>query len=230
MNKVLKITLTYILLPAVIIFLAVITVRSVMEPIDFNREKAAREKVAIRQLKDIRDLQVAYKSVNGRFVSTFDSLQTFYNTGKMKVIMKVGSTDDSLAVANTKALKKKNPKITPEQMLALSNAGQRLVFTIENEIPVKDTLFNNRPDFDVNTIGVIPFSGGQPVGMASTVKMVSGVPVPLFEAEMPYKALLTGLNNQLRINLDDERIKTDRYPGLKVGSITAPNNNAGNWE
>lgn len=230
MNKVLKITLTYILLPAVIIFLAVITVRSVMEPIDFNREKAAREKVAIRQLKDIRDLQVAYKSVNGRFVSTFDSLQTFYNTGKMKVIMKVGSTDDSLAVANTKALKRRNPKITPEQMLALSNAGQRLVFTIENEIPVKDTLFNNRPDFDVNTIGVIPFSGGQPVGMASTVKMVSGVPVPLFEAEMPYKALLTGLNNQLRINLDDERIKTDRYPGLKVGSITAPNNNAGNWE
>ena len=230
MNKAVKITLTYILLPAVIIFLAVITVKSVMEPIDFNKEKAAREKVAIRQLKDIRDLQVAYKSVNGRFVSTFDTLQTFYSTGRMKVIMKVGSLDDSLAVANTKALKKKNPKITPEQMLALSNAGQKLVFTIENEIPVKDTLFNNRPDFDINTIGIIPFSGGQPVEMASTVKMVSGVPVPLFEAEMPYKALLSGLNNQLRINLDDERIKTDRYPGLKVGSITAPNNNAGNWE
>lgn len=231
MNKAVKITLTYILLPALIIFLAVITVKSVLEPVEFNKEKAAREKVAIQQLKDIRDLQVAYKSVNGKFVSTFDSLQTFYNTGKMKVIMKVGSMDDSLAVANTKALKKKNPKITAAQMLEISEkTGQKLVFTIESEVPVKDTLFNNRPDFDINTIGVIPFSGGQPVDMACTVKTVSGVPVPLFEAEMPYKALLAGLDNQLRINLDDERIKTDRYPGLKVGSITAPNNNAGNWE
>ena len=126
MNKAVKITLTYILLPLLIIFLAVITVKSVMEPVEFNKEKAAREKVAIQQLKDIRDLQVAYKSVNGKFVSTFDSLQTFYNTGKMKVVMKVGSMDDSLAVANTKALKKKHPKITAAEMLEISKTGQRL--------------------------------------------------------------------------------------------------------
>ena len=119
MNKAVKITLTYILLPLLIIFLTVITVKSVMEPVEFNKEKAAREKVAIQQLKDIRDLQVAYKSVNGKFVSTFDSLQTFYNTGKMKVVMKVGSMDDSLAVANTKALKKKHPKITAAEMLEI---------------------------------------------------------------------------------------------------------------
>ena len=62
MNKAVKITLTYILLPLLIIFLTVITVKSVMEPVEFNKEKAAREKVAIQQLKDIRDLQVAYKS------------------------------------------------------------------------------------------------------------------------------------------------------------------------
>ena len=66
--------------------------------------------------------------------------------------------------------------------------------------------------------------------MESTIRMVSGVQVPLFEAAMPYKALLKGLDNQLRINLDDDRIKSDRYPGLKVGSVSAPNNNAGNWE
>ena len=33
-----------------------------------------------------------------------------------------------------------------------------------------------------------------------------------------------------RINLDAEREDQGRYPGLQVGSITAPNNNAGNWE
>ena len=66
--------------------------------------------------------------------------------------------------------------------------------------------------------------------MDSAVKTVSGVKVPLFEACMPYRSLLKGLDNQLRINLDAEREDTGRYPGLKVGSISAPNNNAGNWE
>ena len=230
MNKTVKLLVTGILLPVVIILLAVVTVQSVMEPIKFNKAKDAREKVAIQQLKDIRDLQVAFKSVNGRYTSSFDTLITFYKSGKMKVVMKVGSMDDSLAVVNTKALKKKNPKITAEQMLELVAQGQRLVFTTESEIPVSDTLFTNRDNFNVDVIGVIPFSEGQPVEMESTIRMVSGVQVPLFEAAMPYKALLKGLDNQLRINLDDNRIKSDRYPGLKVGSVSAPNNNAGNWE
>ena len=47
---------------------------------------------------------------------------------------------------------------------------------------------------------------------------------------MPYKSLLKGLDNQLRINLDDECRTQNRYEGLQVGSISAPNNNAGNWE
>ena len=230
MNKTVKLLVTGILLPVVIILLAVVTVQSVMEPIKFNKAKDAREKVAIQQLKDIRDLQVAFKSVNGRYTSSFDTLITFYKSGKMKVVMKVGSMDDSLAVVKTKALKKKNPKITAEQMLELVAQGQRLVFTTESEIPVSDTLFTNRDNFNVDVIGVIPFSEGQPVEMESTIRMVSGVQVPLFEAAMPYKALLKGLDNQLRINLDDDRIKSDRYPGLKVGSVSAPNNNAGNWE
>ena len=230
MNKTVKLLVTGILLPVVIILLAVVTVQSVMEPIKFNKAKDAREKVAIQQLKDIRDLQVAFKSVNGRYTSSFDTLITFYKSGKMKVVMKVGSMDDSLAVVNTKALKKKNPKITAEQMLELVAQGQRLVFTTESEIPVSDTLFTNRDNFNVDVIGVIPFSEGQPVEMESTIRMVSGVQVPLFEAAMPYKALLKGLDNQLRINLDDDRIKSDRYPGLKVGSVSAPNNNAGNWK
>jgi hypothetical protein len=103
------------------------------------------------------------------------------------------------------------------------------VFEIQNEVAVKDTLFNGRTDFNVDSLAMIPFCGDSVI-MESTVKMVSGVKVPLFEASMPYKSLLRGLNNQLRINLDSERNDQGRYPGLKVGSVTAPNNNAGNWE
>ena len=95
---------------------------------------------------------------------------------------------------------------------------------------MKDTLFNDRPNFVVDSLALIPFSGGDSVLMESTVKKVSGVNVPLFEAKMPYKSLLRGLNNQLRINLDAEQEDKGRYKGLMVGSIDAPNNNAGKWE
>lgn len=231
MNKVLKGLLTWFILPVIIIGLTYLIVASIMQPVNFNKEKEAREKVAIQQLKDIRTLQVAYKGEHGKFVSTIDSLKAFYETGKVKVVLQVGSADDSLAVLHTEAVKKANRRITNEKLYQMYLAGDKnLVFKIDNYIPVKDTLFNNRPDFDINRLDKIPFSNGDPVLMEASIKTVSGVRVPLFEASMPYKSLLKGLDNQLRINLDADRTDTGRYPGLKVGSITAPNNNAGNWE
>jgi hypothetical protein len=153
----------------------------------------------------------------------------FYNTGKMKVVMQIGSQDDSVAVANTKALKARKPKIKLEEMLKLYNEGKSLVFKIENEVPVKDTLFSHRENFVIDSLAFIPFCGDSII-MASTVKRVSGVNVPLFEASMPWKSLLKGLNNQLRINLDAQCEDQGRYKGLQVGSVDSPNNNAGNWE
>ena len=229
MNSILKKVLTYLVFPVIIAGMTYAIVKSVMEPVDFNKHRAYRESIAIQRLKDIRDLQVAFKNVNGRYSSTVDSLKLFYNEGKMKVVMQIGSKDDSLAMANTQALKKRNPKIKPEQMLELHNQGQKLVFQIESEVAVKDTLFTHRTDFCVDSLAFIPFCGDSII-MASTVKRVSGVNVPLFEASMPYKSLLKGLNNQLRINLDADRRDQNKYEGLQVGSITAPNNNAGNWE
>lgn len=220
---------SYLVLPIIIIGLVYLIVESVMEPIRFNEQKEAREEVAIQRLKDIRDLQVAFKSETGHFTPSIDSLKDFYNNGTIKVVMQIGSNDDSLAVVNTQKLKKRNPRITPQQMLQLYVKGEHLVFSIENEIPVRDTLFSGRPDFSIDSLAFIPFCGDSII-MESAVKRVSGVNVPLFEASMPYKQLLQGLDNQLRINLDAEREDTGRYPGLKVGSVTAPNNNAGNWE
>ena len=229
MNSILKKVLTYLILPLIIVGLTWAIVQSVMEPVNFNKHRAYRESVAIQRLKDIRDLQVAYKNVNGKYSSTLDSLKLFYNEGKIKVVMQIGSKDDSLAMVNTTNLKKRNPRIKPEQMLELYNQGQKLVFEIQNEIPVRDTLFNGRTDFNVDSLAMIPFCGDSVI-MESTVKKVSGVNVPLFEASMPYKSLLKGLDNQLRINLDAEQEDKGRYKGLQVGSVTQPNNNAGNWE
>ena len=236
MNSILKKVLTYFVLPLIIVGLTWAIVQSVMEPVNFNKHRAYRESVAIQRLKDIRDLQVAFKNVNGRYASTIDSLKLFYNEGKMKITMNVGSKDDSLAWAHTQQIKKKYPYLKGEKLNAklneLYHAGdQNLVFQIVTEIPVKDTIFHTRTDFKVDDLALIPFSGGDSVIMESTIKTVSGVKVPLFEASMPFKSLLKGLEpEQLRINLDAEREDQGRYKGLQVGSISAPNNNAGNWE
>ena len=229
MNSILKKVLTYLVFPVIIVGMTYAIVQSVMEPVEFNKYRDYREDIALQRLKDVRDLQVSFKNVNGRYASTVDSLKMFYNEGKMKVVMQIGSQDDSVAVANTQALKKRNPKIKPEQMLELYQQGQKLVFKIENEVAVKDTLFTHRDNFCVDSLAFIPFSGDSLI-MESTVKTVSGVKVPLFEASMPFKSLLKGLNNQLRINLDAQLEDQGKYQGLMVGSIDAPNNNAGNWE
>ena len=235
MGSIVKKVFTYLILPACIVGLTYALVKSVMEPVEFNKHRDYRKEIAVQRLKDIRDLQVAYKNVNHRYASTLDSLILFYNEGKMKIVLQVGSKDDSLAMVNTENIKKKYRNLKGdklnEKLHELYLAGeQNLVFQVSSEVAVKDTLFNDRPGFVVDSLAFIPFSGGDSVIMSSTVKKVSGVNVPLFEAKMPYKSLLRGLDNQLRINLDAEREDKGHYKGLMVGSIDAPNNNAGNWE
>ena len=233
MNKATKIIIEIALL-ALICGLVYVLYSNIMKPVNFNKEKETRQAVAVQRLKDIRTLQVAFKSVTGKFNSSIDSLKQFYEAGQMEIVMQIGSMDDSLAVMNTEAIKKANKKLKPEQLTAKLQeayaAGQKVVFSTVTKVPVRDTLFNNRPDFCIDSLKYIPFSGKEPIQMESTIKMVSGVPVPLFEARIPWKSLLKGMDRQLIINLNAESRDLNRYEGLQVGSVTAPNNNAGNWE
>ena len=226
---------TWLILPALIVLLVYLLVDGIRQPVEFNEMKAYRESVAVQRLKDIRDLQVAYKNVNGKYVSTIDSLKKFYNEGKIKVVMQVGSKDDSLAMLNTKKITArlrglKGEKLNQKLFELYQNGEKNLVFSVNSEVAVKDTLFHGRTDFHIDSLSTIPFSGGQPVEMSAITKMVSGVKVPLFEAKMPYGALLKDMDEQLIINLEAEKEDQGRYSGLMVGSIDAPNNNAGNWE
>lgn len=234
-NKVLNRLVTWFILPICVAALSYLLVDSISQPVKFNKEKAAREKVGIERLKDIRTLQDAYKSVNSKYTDNFDSLKAFYLTGDIVVKLQVGSRDDSLTQAHTKEVIRRVPWLRGDArnkyLQDLYNKGdKKLHFTIDQKIPVRDTIFNNRPNFCIDSLATIPFSGGQKVQMETVIKIVSGVKVPLFEARMPYRYLLYGMDNQLRINLDSECRNSNRYEGLQVGSVSAPNNNAGNWE
>ena len=193
--------LTYVVFPLLIILLVYLVYDSVMQPVRFQKEVARREAVAIDRMVCIRTLQEVYKESNRRFLSTTDSLIDFYKNGKITIVRQIGSMDDSLAVA------------------------RGLVRRDSIEIMVRDTLLKGKANV-VDSIGIIPFSGGKPIEMDAVVRKVSGINIPLFEARVPYDELLKGLDRQLVVNLKD----MGQYPGLKVGDIENPNNNAGNWE
>jgi hypothetical protein len=197
--------LILVVLPAIIIVLGFLIYKSVQQPVEFEKQRKIRESVCIERLKDIRTLQVAFKSKYNKFTSNMDSLIDFYNNGTITIIRQIGSFDDSVAVA------------------------QKRVYRDSIPVAVKDTLLK-RPGFVVDSIAYIPFSGGKKMVMQAVIAKVSGVDVPLFEAAAPYDLLLAGLERQLIVNLKADREIQGRYEGLKVGSIDAPNNNAGNWE
>ena len=261
MNKALKIIIEILLLGA-IVWLVYLNVQSIKQPVDFNNEKDARSAVAIQRLKDIRELQDAFKSVYGKYTDDFDSLKLFYTKGTKPVVMQIGSQDDSVAVAYTESVKKNlirgltgnkkeiQAKLSQrlyDRYMNGSEADRQLVFAIETAKPVRDTLFKVvdssyidgrwvkaskvRADFNIDEIDIIPFTNGKKhIQMADTIKTVSGVNVPLFEAKIPYAVLLNGMDTQLIVNLIHDQEKLKKYPGLMVGSIEEANNNAGNWE
>ena len=232
--------LTYCIFPLCIIGLAFLLYRSINEPVKFNKERDVREKVAIERLKDIRTLQVTFKDTYGHYAPVMDSLIDFYNNGKITIMQQIGSEDDSVAVLHTEAVKKTFRNLKGDQLMQklyelYQNGDQHLIIRIPQQTNVKDTLFRSRPDFKVTELRYIPFSeneNGQrdTVIMKSIVKQVSGVDVPLFEAQMPFWSLLKGMDRQQIVNLVAEREDTGRYAGLMVGSVENANNNAGNWE
>ena len=227
--------LTYFILPLIIIGLAYLLYNSINKPVKFNNELKQRSNVAIERLKDIRTLQVTYKDTYGHYAPVMDSLIDFYKNGKITIMRQIGSEDDSVAVLHTEAVKKTLKNLKGEQLMnklyeLYENGDKNLIIRLPQLTDVRDTLFNKRPDFKVEDLRYIPFAEGDTVIMRTIVKQVSGVDVPLFEAQMPYWSLLKGMDRQQIVNLVAEREDTDRYPGLMVGSIDNANNNAGNWE
>ncbi len=197
--------LTYVVFPLLIILLVYLVYDSVMQPVRFQKEVDRREAVAIDRLMSIRTLQEAYKEANRRFLSTTDSLIDFYKNGRITIVRQIGSMDDSVAVAEG--------RVSRDSI----------------EIMVRDTLLKGKGAM-IDSISFIPFSGGKRIHMESVIRKVSGIEIPLFEATMSYDDLLKGLDRQLVVNLKAEKEDMGQYPGLKVGDINNPNNNAGNWE
>ena len=197
-------TVIHVVLFAIVACLSYFIYSSIMEPIEFNRERDARYAKGIERLKNIRTAQNAYKVEYGTYTGDFDSLINFINTGKMRVIRM--EVDDS----DTNDLSKTIAKDT--------------IF-----ISIKDSLFKN---VNIDSLRFVPYTNGTKLieMAADMLETGSTVIIPVFEAKMNNVDLLKGLDPQLLTNFNYYREEIVGFAGLKVGSISEANNNAGNWE
>ena len=96
-------------------------------------------------------------------------------------------------------------------------------------IPVVDSLFSKRQGFDPDRLKFVPFTNNEIFTLEADIIEKGGVDVNVFEAKVPYKTFLEGLNEQMVVNLIASKEQLEKYPGLFVGSMVEPSTD-GNWE
>ncbi len=208
-------TVIQVLLFVAAVVLAYFIYESIRKPIDFEKERKIRYDATIERLKDIRKAQLAFREVHGRFTGDWDTLINFVKYDSLRIVRRIGNLTDSMVEKG----------ITERKAMQM---GLIIRDTIRQN--VLTTIFG--PGYNADALKIIPvpdtvayFTLG-----ATVITTGSGIKVPVFEARAHNDVILRGLDKQLVINLNDQRRVQNRYPGLKVGSLTETNNNAGNWE
>ncbi len=238
------------------VVMGIFCVQSVTTPIKFEKTRAQREVTVIKHLVDLRTAQVEFHHQKGRFTADHDSLLLFLKTAPKKEVLKEGSlTDKQLEAGLTehkavKILNEAKKKALKNKKLSFEDNDALYAYIWANDPDVKknglagfrrDTIELNmleslyKGEYDEQSIDVIveiPFSEGKrfELEVNNDYKTSQGIRVPLFEARAPFESYLSDLNKQELVNLVDRETKLEHYPGLKVGDVFAPNNNAGNWE
>ncbi len=209
-------TVVRVFLIGAIIVLSYLLIDSIMNPIRFNNERDKREGAIKERLIDIRTAQVAFKSKYGRYTGSFDTLITFVKTDSFPLIYKEGSVTDQM--------------IEDWGRNAEREALRRgLIVRDTSYTTVLDSIF--MPGFPVDSLRYVPFCGNTEFNMeAAVVETGSKVKVEVFEASVLNNIFLSGLDKQLIINYNALRDKITGFSGMRVGNISEPNNNAGNWE
>jgi len=205
---------------------------SIVTPIQFDAEKESREKVIIEKLVDIRKAEVEYRDQKGVYTDKFEDLIKFLKAAKKKTVMKEGSlTEKQLEaglteVAAAKIVRKGNRQEIIANGLENFRRDTAYVSMLEAIFPEKYTAET------IDQLANVPFTENEKfvLKINNDYTNKNGIKIPLFEASVLYEVYLKDLNRQEILNKVDIQTKLSKFPGLKVGSIDEPNNNAGNWE
>ncbi|HAL65510.1 MAG: hypothetical protein XD81_1860 [Bacteroidetes bacterium 38_7] len=190
-------------LGVVIIVLAYFIYDSIMTPLRFERDKNYRYGVIIEKLKDIREIEKMYKNANKKYCGSFDTLFAFARTAKIPVVRMIPDPTDTTFTRS----------IT-------DTIGYALVY---------DSLFGKRENFRIEDLAVNPFNPEVKIKLEAGFIDKGGLKVPVFMASALNVDILKGLDEQLIRNLNASLAALNKFPGLKVGSMTEVSID-GNWE
>jgi len=202
--------LIQVVLLVIVVFLGYKVYDSIMEPVRYKKATTDREKIIIEKLNQIKELEIQYKKLNGKYAGSFDTLVDFYLNDEMPLVFKSGAVPDTL---------------TEDQALEMG-----IITRDTTLIAIKDTLLKDVENFDINKLVLVPFTHGKvkfEIEM-STVKRAN-FDVPVFEVRCYKKDYLAGIKEQDLLQNDLLIMKEDdKFPGLKLGSLTEPSTD-GNW-
>ena len=202
--------LIQLVLVVMVFFLGYKVYDSIMEPVRYKKSTSDREKIIIEKLNQIKELEIQYKKLNGKYSGSFDTLIDFYLNDQMPLVYKSGTVPDTL---------------TEEQALNMGLITRDTTF-----IAIKDTLLKDVEGFDIHKISLVPFTHGKVKFEleVSTVKRAN-FDVPVFEVRSYKKDYLAEIKEQDLLQNDLLIMKEDdKFPGLKLGSLTEPSTD-GNW-
>lgn len=203
--------------------------QSILQPIKFNEERDVREAAVKARLLQLKEAEEQYRQQHyGEFCDTMSVLIEFVKTAGIPNVQKVGELSDE----------QMEKGLTESIAAAIVNSGD-LKAIAENGLENfrRDTTWSSMADAivgpggNVDSLQYIPYSNGQIFELEKTIYVGrSGVVQNVMECRASYQAYLYGMNSREVYNLTDAAEKQGRYPGLKIGDLLTPNNNAGNWE
>ncbi|HIG32257.1 MAG TPA: hypothetical protein EYQ09_02275 [Flavobacteriales bacterium] len=195
-----------ILIPLNII-LAYFVFNSIDSEVEFR--KVAKERIAenVQKLKDLRQVQIAYKKVNDTYANNFEALIDFLENGSMVIVKAIGETPDSL---------------TDAQALELGIISRDTAYVLAKETVFDEAYLSSRNGkypLNLTTLTNIPHS--EELYSVDAGRVEKGkVMVQVFEISTTYAAVFTGL--------DAENKSYELENLLKVGSMDEASIN-GNW-
>ena len=199
----------------VLYFLSIILVfqiyNSIDAPIEFNKVKNERYQKVIERLKDIRNAQVAFKSVNGIYSDNFDSLVNFIETGQFTIIEKRDSS-----------------YMQYDRVYRIDMLREVVVVDTLGFVSVKDSLFKN--DNRYKYLALVPIDGiDEKFSIKADIIDKNGYNVPVFEVKVSKDVILFDQNKDLLMQ-EKETVSVDGVngPALVLGSLEDVSTN-GNW-
>ena len=191
-----------IALTIVIIVLGYFVVESIMGPVRFQRELDHRRRVVVDRMKDIRSIQLTYRALNNVYAADLDTIMYFLKNVDIPVVKIIPDPNDTTFTR------------TINDTIAFIRAADSLL---------------RHARYPVDSLPYIPFSTGLRFELDAGRIDRGGVMVNVFEAKAHLNTFMQGTSDQMLRNLIASEEQINRYPGLRVGSMTDPSTD-GNWE